>query len=422
MSYSGKNNLLDQISFLDKKILPLYGILGVSDTTTRISVNSNIDYKGITKLVDTIKLFFKVSQMKLAAYKYQITRTNAIAVLRHMCDQAQIPYIYEKTKDGYLFNLSDENRELIAYKKIIQNRLTQQVDVYNVKIENLSHVKNTVNGNKLRQIDNNVKAVIDQYKNSGLAKDFNPTSYISNGITELFKLLIESCADSVTYNFLMAKKVNAIYTCCDEKFIFIPIPRSFDFIKSVKDIKLYDKNSNLLDINEYKIYICTGLTELDLPIKNMNSPIYSMAYTELNLKIKGENLPVYYSVNYDAMTLSLRHRRKLCKKWGNYSIENNALIYDTSVPDNLLINYTLFEPTYIQLHTRNIKKIVCDEDTVFCVNGVICDKRENIELTPYMNLLAETSGTYPINFSIEFSDKLSDPYIPNQTTEFCTRR
>jgi hypothetical protein len=119
-SYAGKNNTCDQVDFINS-ILPLYGIESVCDTKSTAVVTDEALVK-LTSEIPQIKKLFKVSVMNLGRSNNQITHTNCIPILKHMCIQAKIPFEVDKTSKGYTFSLAPENLYLSTLRLNIKSK------------------------------------------------------------------------------------------------------------------------------------------------------------------------------------------------------------------------------------------------------------------------------------------------------------
>lgn len=127
-SYTLKNDPEQQLVVLSK-ILPSFGIMKLGDLHTPVSSRDNIDLVYLNKMMPDIRKYFKCYTIP---NKIEAT-SQAICLLKNLCNQAQVPYDWVKTPEGYIFYLENLNPFLDSYKHKYYldsiKRYTKSVDV-----------------------------------------------------------------------------------------------------------------------------------------------------------------------------------------------------------------------------------------------------------------------------------------------------
>lgn len=142
---------LQQIEFLDKKLLPLYGFKSIVDYNHKISLNNIINDEGILEKLNMIlpefKKTFTVKEFNFHKTNNKInTATQAYALLKKCLELLGVMYeICPINKINYL-RLVSENLILSNY---IENKMSDILDFSKSKVE----FSNEIYGKKMEKID-----------------------------------------------------------------------------------------------------------------------------------------------------------------------------------------------------------------------------------------------------------------------------
>lgn len=306
MSYTAKNNLLDQMNLLNT-ILPYYGIKSVYDNDTEI-LSSNINCEPLNEFIPEIQDKFKTSIMNLSRSDYKITQTNAIPILKHMCIQARIPFDITKYPKHYTFAIAPVNCFLKPENK--ENTIVDEnapiSSLNDRKPRSLEYYKNLyteIHPDKVTFIDAPMGSML---KWTDLKDIIDLRPY-----TDVFMTLAKTACKRCDYNKVY------IYRMA-EGCLKLKLDRTCDFLNSVSSIQLLDSNCNVIS-NENTFRVSIGNKdynfETGMPI---DLPVGNIIYYEMFIKFdyNGEQLPVYCYVNTSESMLSdgIRKRYKL-DKW-----------------------------------------------------------------------------------------------------------
>jgi len=111
---------LEQIKFVDKKLLPLYGFSGIDDYQTKVSIkelsNQTDHIIGINNLIPEMIKLFKTGSLNLSRKKYNIDTVKlSMALLRNLLKQINVPFQMEHTNSGNVMRLIPINIMLMSY-------------------------------------------------------------------------------------------------------------------------------------------------------------------------------------------------------------------------------------------------------------------------------------------------------------------
>src|SRR5437016_6039646 len=117
----------EQIKFIDKTLLPIYGIKNIIDYDSIVSLNKlNDDKKIIKKLnnvIDEFREIFPIKNFSLHKTKYKIEDSkHSFNFLKLVLSSAKVPYDIIKKKDDTVVRLISENK--ILYKYIMNSHGT----------------------------------------------------------------------------------------------------------------------------------------------------------------------------------------------------------------------------------------------------------------------------------------------------------
>jgi hypothetical protein len=106
-----------QIEYIDLNILPLFGLYGINDTLTEVSVISPVNIDKLNSELPNINKYFRTSGIGHLSKNIQ-TNQQAISLLKHLLNQAHIPYELEKQSSRRVLRLLTVNNMLEAYRSL----------------------------------------------------------------------------------------------------------------------------------------------------------------------------------------------------------------------------------------------------------------------------------------------------------------
>lgn len=335
MSYNNKNNVKNQLAFLNK-FLYLYGIHGLRDTDTEIKSSDLTKFDEMTDQLGEIRKLFKVSSMNLSRNDNKITKTNAIPVLKHMCSQARVPIDTTKYVDCYTFSLAPRNVLLDAYRdknnmQVVPIKTLGLEKSYRLPdkqfnphivykpfsyFENLPHTGadricvNIQNKKECVQTGNDIaKTVIPL-----LDEDNNGHIYS----------LVENDTPVVTINTVKIGKVTEWYNG-HMNFISVPLDKSVDIYYYLRNITLYDQEGFKMPFSEFGINNDTFI-DIKTVEKTLNIPIWSLPYSQISVAIfYEEKKPHFFKVEFNCAMLQTKYRSYMCKDFNGIDISNGSL-------------------------------------------------------------------------------------------------
>jgi hypothetical protein len=324
MSYTSKNNLKEQLYFLNT-LLPLYGINSIDDTTTEIKSSDITKYDEMTELIPTIKTLFKTSIMNLSRSKYKFTRTNAISILKHLCIQAHVLFDITKYPNYYTFALAPdnvlltrmrENSDLIyphplnKYKldSILENK-TQKPIEYFMSLETLIYPYN------VKICHTELTPII----NSNIIKDILD----AKNQTDVFIFYINKHEPNVKYDISIVMEIQITEDVETHKIITMRLPQgAYDIINNVNSIELYNDKGELTDKYDTFHYTCPipYINEEFKCCDNFNLPLSSLVYMDNRLRVSTVNTPKYFRLNMTCTMLNDKIRKKyIVNTWNGYN-------------------------------------------------------------------------------------------------------
>ncbi len=148
-------NLRDQIEFIDKKLIVLYGFDGITDYSHSINITDvetiKIDLMKINELIPEFRNVFQVKNFNLHKTNYKIeTETQAICLLRTSLEVTSIPFDISLKKNKRILRLISKNNILDDYineqksKKMSYIRTLSE----NTKILDLTEASQTLGKNE----------------------------------------------------------------------------------------------------------------------------------------------------------------------------------------------------------------------------------------------------------------------------------
>lgn len=403
-----KQNTQNQLDLIHT-VLPYYGIQGLCDTKTEITSNTltDKDIQGLNTYVQTIQKYFKTSSMNLYRTNYTINKHNAIKILKHLLNQAGVPYSHLKYSDEYLFSLEEHNDYPAQYRSLHNNKECKVVEG-NTTNENTTN-KHTINptsgfwkpgklntptneqdmpniieteifatstGNKpiircrdyeesdyrchicydskdcLKQIPDIHVNLNVLPKTSSLFNDVIKHDVTCSHNSNLTCLLLDLVATGKTIG-----KITTINPCMYNsasidnntftKYVMINQPRTVDVLKSIEMIKLYDVFGDEIQVKS--VYLCCNslpYVKLNLP-DAVNIQQSLMPYTNLEFQVQYEsNQDAYYylyQIIGELLPQEIRLKKQSEPKYGSY--DGGALMFQTS---------PLFEYRYINIFSGNM--------------------------------------------------------------------
>ena len=236
MSYKIKNDIYGQIQFIDS-ILPIYGIKNIIDYDTEIDCNSLKNTENfleeINKFIPEIKNKFKTSSIGLKnvdSYSY------SISLLKHLCRQARVLFDLTKYKNKITFALSPDNTYLKKYIDVTFNK--------NIN-KNEGLIRDIVKMDKI-SLENVI--MTDRFP---FSKNHELLELFCINVIKYSDIFIELAMDKNKQIYFSGLNLQKIIPE-DNKITFGSL-NTLDILECIENLKLYDMNGNILNINPEKI-------------------------------------------------------------------------------------------------------------------------------------------------------------------------
>lgn len=253
MSYNNKNNNKKQLEFLNN-FITLYGINGLHDTDTEIHSSNLVKIDDMTKNIPEIKKLFKTSVMNLSRNNYQITKTNAVSILKHLCLQANVPFKINKYPNYYTFALSPQNVLLKEYRNgnilpFDKKDKTHEQDIKPItslnKLNKISclHISDSYCGS----VQSDKKECFEAGND---IKDDISDFLVKQDLTQkgIFELVKNEKYQSVLLTGVFFQKIKQWWKVGEENFVLFSLPSYVDVYRNILKLTTYDKKGNMISI------------------------------------------------------------------------------------------------------------------------------------------------------------------------------
>lgn len=290
MSYILKNDTGKQIEFLDKTILPIYGIKNIIDYTTEIDTRLLQENKtflsNITEKVPEIKKLFKTSTMGLDRKGGKVdTEQYALALLKNMCKQARILFDITKYKNKFTFALTPENLILKAYIR------SNYIDILAERVITRSEAET-----KTTTVQTLLSLPSFKFEKLVWLGEFpfdskHPLCDIFLKCGNWTDVVTASIIDQRTSMETMRNVTTELITVSNNKSGYITLPKIFDILIKIKEVYLTNKNGDRKDVDSMKLVDRRRDTIISVVIDDyvakelVNFPIYSRPESSLELFI-----------------------------------------------------------------------------------------------------------------------------------------
>lgn len=226
----------DQIRFVDKVLLPFFGIKSIIDYDSTFEITSEINLKEFNLIISEFRQIFPAKEFSLHKTKYKIETSNqALCILKKCMELIQLPYTIDTiTKNRISFKqvrLIRTNTNLYNYiqrkmSEIRSHKLSSNLPVdKNEKIEQIginyicSSLKNSMSNCDIRGEPPNPKYVVSPWQNSTIEPDINLFHDLKPSkvkyITLHHKDLLEGVESVVTHKcFLECNRIVNSYGIC----------------------------------------------------------------------------------------------------------------------------------------------------------------------------------------------------------------
>lgn len=429
-SYNNKNDLRSQMDFLDKTFLPLYGINSLLDTITEIKSKDLSRFDEMTSCIPQIKKLFKISIMNLGRSDNKITHTNALPILKHLCNQAFIPYELNKYQNYYTFSLAEQNKLLTVLRESANNKPGMAVIKAEPTIAEPT-IKAKLHRSKPYKYFEELP-----YKemNKDITIQGQPSLILAGGdfakdirnnldfdLNDVFKYMACGYPSqySVRYNGVLYGNVHIWYKNRNQKFISINLPRIPNIYRRINTIMLYDKKGTCIHSTD-KADVASNVFNIrpenkcitDIHVPSWSLPYYSVS---LNIPYDGKD-PIYYYVNLECVILEINSRRNISENWG----ELTSLNQDRTIPDipedigevNVKWNILQF---HVPQYARCIRNLKTKNDIRVCFNDLMAGSTNNplFPLDVYTNLTLYKKEHVPgeiCEATFEYDDNKNQDY------------
>lgn len=121
----------DQIKFVDKILLPFFGIKSIIDYESTFEITSEIDLNAFNLIISDFREIFPAKEFSLHKTKYKIETSNqALCILKKCMDLIQLPYVVETiTRNKMSFKqvrLNQTNTNLYKYIQVKMSEIRSQ--------------------------------------------------------------------------------------------------------------------------------------------------------------------------------------------------------------------------------------------------------------------------------------------------------
>jgi hypothetical protein len=188
----------DQIKFVDKVLLPFFGIKSIIDYESTFEITSEIDLVAFNSIISDFRETFPAKEFSLHKTKYKIETSNqALCLLKKCMDLIQLPYVVETITHNKMsfkqVRLNQTNSNLYKYIQVkmseirSQNLLSQDTSTQNVVDSSGNHLiniyrpigVNTINGTfgsgsktyDIKGTPPNPKCIVSPWRNSTIEPD-----------------------------------------------------------------------------------------------------------------------------------------------------------------------------------------------------------------------------------------------------------
>lgn len=401
MSYTKKNNSIKQLNLLDR-FVRLYGIHGLSDITTEVKSCDLTRFNEMTSYIEEIQEVFKTSGLNLGRTNGEITRTNAIPVLKHLCMQARI--LIEKTKySGYCtYALTPENPLLKSYRYSKFIFSTNQPS--KVVCEPYGYF-DSLKCERVEQPFSN--RVNDKHQCMRiLGENFRKKGQCNYNLPAAISMVKHKCK-VMEYTFIDTVSISTIYEKEGERFLSIRLDRdNYDIIKSLLNLELYDEQGN--KIIPAKLMLANTPFEDFLEIESgddLDIPLFSLPYSDMRLNVYFEDItPIVYKSEFLCRIFTTKITR-LCKNFKEYDITDGSIgISQHPVLTSFVTIVSVYgDDIIIPRYTNAITEYHSSTDIKIVANNkklVFTGENPTIPLPTYLSIQIE--GCYGKQFSFTY--------------------
>lgn len=316
--------ILDQIIFLDKKLLPLYGFKSIDDYNTKISENQITPtvLSGLNEIIKEWKKYYVLKDFSLHKTNFTISNTkHAMSFLKKCLTVTMVPYEYTIIKKIKWMRLISRNNILNNY---IDNKMTEIRDCI-LKTENIDRVSDRL------KIDNTPNMLVDGIK-----------------MPQLHELKYDEILKSIK------KKT--------ERIIYIPlINHYFDNLHKI-----------VIQINDF---FSENISNLEIELtKNGNALNEYLVGKLYSICIKNNKIVNGY--NQNDLLLNMIYLREL-NQYSNICIEFDDIIIPKNIQESIFIKITttIIDFNHDILSLFHSKKTIVD--VPFVTNNIVNYLRYN---------------------------------------------
>jgi len=120
-------SLEEQISFVDKKLLPFFGFKNICDYDYTFKFSTEIDLDSFNELISEIRKVFPVKEFSLHKINYKVSKSNqALCILKKSLDLIQLPYTVETIVKN---KISFKQMRLIRTNIILHNYIKKMTEI-----------------------------------------------------------------------------------------------------------------------------------------------------------------------------------------------------------------------------------------------------------------------------------------------------